>query len=102
MVGGLDLFPPGAAIPIDDYTCALDAVGIGYELLDCDAIAARWPQFALPAGTVGLFQERGRSCRPPGHRAMQELALCYGADLRDRLRSPRSAISGRRGRGRRR
>ena len=91
VVGGLDLFPPGAAIPIDDYTTSLDDVGIGYELLDTTAIASRWRQFSLPSGTVGLFQ--GRSAIVPatrGTRAMQELATSYGADLRDR--TPVSAV----------
>jgi sarcosine oxidase len=85
VVGGLDLFPPGAAIPIDDYTASLDDVGIGYELLDTAQIAARWPQFALPADTVGLFQQRSAIVPAArGTRAMQELSVSLGADLRDR------------------
>ena len=59
VVGGLDLFPPDPAIPLGDYTASLTEVGIDFELLDVDAIGERWPQFALPAGTVGLYQDRG-------------------------------------------
>ena len=84
-VGGLDLFPPGAAIPIDDYTTSMSARGVTYEPLDRGGIAARWPQFAVPDGTVGLYQERG-SIVPAGRgtAAMQAQALRFGATLRDR------------------
>src|SRR5215208_2246013 len=37
-VGGLDLFPPDAAIPIIDYTDSLSACNIDFELLDAQAI----------------------------------------------------------------
>ncbi|MGB0100394.1 MAG: N-methyl-L-tryptophan oxidase [Nocardioides sp.] len=84
-VGGLDLFPPDPAIPMIDYTTALTEVEIPYELLDVDAIAARWPQFSLPDGTVGLYQERGAIVPAgPGTATMQELARQRGADLRER------------------
>lgn len=84
VVGGLDLFPPGPAIPLIDYTSSLDEVGIGYELLDVDAIGERWPQFALPEGTVGLFQERGAIVPAgPGTATLQDLARRHGAVLRD-------------------
>ena len=87
VVGGLDLFPPDPAIPMVDYTAALTEVGIDYELLDVDAIGERWPQFALPAGTVGLYQERGAIVPAgPGTAAMQDLARQHGAVLRDHAR----------------
>lgn len=84
VVGGLDLFPPGPAIPMIDYTSSLDEAGIGYELLDAGKIGERWPQFALPEGTVGLYQERGAIVPAgPGTAAMQEQARRHGAVLRD-------------------
>jgi sarcosine oxidase len=84
VVGGLDLFPPDPAIPLIDYTSSLDEVGIAYELLGVDAIAERWPQFALPSGTVGLYQERGAIVPAgPGTAAMQAQAQRHGAVLRD-------------------
>jgi len=85
VVGGLDLFPPAPAIPTTDYTESLTAVGIDFSVLDDAEIVARWPQFALPAGTVGLFQERG-AIVPAGRgtAVMQRLAARAGADLRDR------------------
>ena len=85
VVGGLDLFPPDPAIPRVDYTASLTEVGIDFELLDVDAIGERWPQFALPAGTVGLFQERGAIVPAgPGTAVMRDLACGHGAVLRDR------------------
>jgi len=84
-VGGLDLFPPDPAIPMADYTGSLDAIGIPHLLLDPGEVAARWPVFALPDGTVALYQERG-SIVPagPGTALMQSLAADHGAVLRDR------------------
>ncbi|MGD9958960.1 N-methyl-L-tryptophan oxidase [Nocardioides sp.] len=85
VVGGLDLFPRDAAIPMIDYTTSLDDVGIDYEVLDAAAIGRRWPQFALDSDTVGLFQ--GRSAIVPaarGTRAMQDLARGHGATLLER------------------
>jgi len=86
VVGGLDLFPPDAAISTTDYTTSLDEVGIGYELMDTAEIGARWPQFHLPDGTVGLFQDRG-AIVPAGRgtNLMQQLAVLHGGALRDRL-----------------
>ncbi len=83
VVGGLDLFPPTPAIAMIDYTASLDDVGIAYELLDDAEIVRRWPQFALPSGTVGLFQERG-AIVPAGRGTalMQKLAVAAGAELR--------------------
>jgi sarcosine oxidase len=93
VVGGLDLFPPDPAIPLADYTDSLTEVGIAFELLDVDEIGARWPQFALPAGTVGLYQDRGAIVPAgPGTAAMQDLARRYGAVLRDR--SPVASVTG--------
>ena len=91
VVGGLDLFPPEPAIPMAGYVDSLSEVGVPFELLEVDEIVDRWPQFALPAGTVGLFQERG-AIVPAGRgtAAMQGLAVRHGAVLRDR--SPVSSL----------
>jgi sarcosine oxidase len=84
VVGGLDLFPPDPAIPLVDYTASLDEVGIDFELLDTGSIGERWPQFVLPEGTVGLFQERGAIVPAgPGTAAMQDLARRHAATLCD-------------------
>ena len=83
VVGGLDLFPPDPAIPLADYTASLREAGVDHELLDRDEIGRRWPQFALPGGTVGLFQARGAIVPAgPGTALMQSLAIGHGASLR--------------------
>ncbi|HET9997539.1 MAG TPA: N-methyl-L-tryptophan oxidase [Nocardioides sp.] len=87
VVGGLDLFPPDPAIPMDDYTASLDEVGIVHELLDVAEIGRRWPQFSLPDGTIGLYQDRG-AIVPAGRATalMQKLAVAAGAELRGSTR----------------
>jgi len=85
--GGVDLFPPGAAIDMSTYTDSMDAVGIGYEVLDNAALRERWPLFTPPEGTVSLFQERS-SIVPAAltTATMQRLARERGADLRENTR----------------
>ena len=85
--GGVDLFPPGAAIEMSTYTESMDAHGIHYEILDNDALLSRWPQFTPPDGTVSLYQARS-SIVPAGlgTATMQGLARARGADLRDHTR----------------
>ncbi len=54
--GGLDLFPPGGAIPAHTYTESLDACGIDWQWLDAAEIRRRWPPFTVPDGVEGLYQ----------------------------------------------
>ncbi|HQR28364.1 MAG TPA: N-methyl-L-tryptophan oxidase [Nocardioides sp.] len=84
VVGGIDLFPPGAAIPLADYERSLVAEGIEHEVLDVATIGQRWPQLVLPDATVGLFQARG-AIVPAGRgtAVLQRLARASGAVLRD-------------------
>ncbi len=84
VVGGLDLFPAGGAIPMADYTSSLAAEGIAFEVLESDEVTRRWPQFALPADTVGLFQERGAIVPAGlGTALMQRVASAKNARLVD-------------------
>ena len=82
-VGGLDLFPPEAAISPVDYTDSLTEVGIGFELLDVTETTRRWPQLRLPDGTLVLHQADA-AIVPAGRgtRTMQDDARAHGADLR--------------------
>lgn len=91
VTGGLDLFPPDPAIPLADYVDSLGEAGVPHELLDVTGIAARWPQFVLPGGTLGLHQE-GAAIVPAGRgtAVMQRLAVRDGAVLRDH--SPVTAL----------
>ena len=54
-VGGLDFGPPNARA-LGEIRATYQATGVPFEQLDRDAIMRRFPQFNLPAGTVGLFQ----------------------------------------------
>lgn len=89
-VGGLDLFPPGAATAVDDYASSMSTHGVKYETLDAAEVQHRWPQFSVPAETVGLYQERG-SIVPAarGTAVIQGLARSFGATLADSTRVDR-------------
>jgi sarcosine oxidase len=80
--GGLDLFPPAAAIAPDDYRRSLSTAGVTYEWLDAAEIRRRWPQFRVDDDVNGLFQEAGGIA--PAARATevhQRLAVQHGATL---------------------
>ena len=84
VVGGLDLFPPDAAIPAVDYVESMRACGVDFEMLAPTDVAQRWPQFRLPDGTTALYQSRAAIVPAArGTAAMQRLAASYGAVLRD-------------------
>src|SRR3954470_11053022 len=53
--GGLDIGTPDA-LALDKIRATYLAAGVPFEALDRDAIMARFPQFQLPEGTVGLYQ----------------------------------------------
>lgn len=82
--GGLDFFPPGAAIPAIDYTASLAANGVPFEELTADQVSARWPAITLPPGTMSLYQ-RDTSIVAAGRTTstLQRLAREHGARLRD-------------------
>jgi sarcosine oxidase len=82
--GGLDLFPPWAAIPIVDYTTAMKACDVPYEELTPTDLRARWPRLDPPAGTVALYQPDAAIVPPARTTALlQRLARGHGAELRD-------------------
>lgn len=81
--GGLDLFPPEAAIRPQEYLDSLDAVGIDHDRLDTGEAAARWPQLRLPEGTLVVHQADAAIVPAArGTATMQEQARRHGADLR--------------------
>jgi sarcosine oxidase len=80
--GGLDLWPPGAAIPQDDYTSSLRACGVTYEELEASEIMRRWPQFVLPDDVTGVFQgDGGIVAAARCNDAHVRLARSHGATL---------------------
>jgi sarcosine oxidase len=83
--GGLDLFPPGAAIPPGHYRASLEACGVPYQWLDAAEVMRRWPAFRLDPGVHGLWQaDTGMVPAARATRLMQRLAAGYGATLADR------------------
>jgi sarcosine oxidase len=89
--GGLDLWPEGAAIPIEDYTGSMRACGVEYEELDAGQVMARWPQWKLSDDVRGVFQPDAGLCAASRcNAAHRRLAREEGAELR--ARSPVTAI----------
>lgn len=85
VTGGIDLYPPSAAIPAADYRAAMAAAGVAFTEMDDGEIAGRWPRFTLPAGTTGLYQ--ADAAIVPAARStavLQQRAQWHGAVLRDR------------------
>ncbi len=81
--GGIDLFPAGGAIPIDDYVASLSAVGVPFEILDAHETMRRFPQFRLTADVTALAQaDTGIAPAARGTAAHQRLAAARGVTLR--------------------
>jgi sarcosine oxidase len=80
--GGVDLWPEGAAIPMDDYTGSLKAEGVPFEELDAAEVMRRWPQWRLDRGVRGLFQaDAGIVAAAGANDTHQRLAREHGATL---------------------
>jgi len=87
ITGGVDLFPPNAAIDHRTYTASLLAEGIPYEFIDGPEIRRRWPAFAggdmVADSVMGVYSpQTGIVPAGPGTKVMQELAVARGAELR--------------------
>jgi sarcosine oxidase len=81
--GGIDLFPAGAAIPMDDYTASMRAAGVPFEVLDAAEIMRRWPVWQLDPAVVGLYQaDTGIVAAERATAALRRSALEHGARLR--------------------
>jgi sarcosine oxidase len=81
--GGIDLFPAGAVIPIDDYTRSMTAADVPFEELDAAAVMARWPQWRLDPDVVGLYQaDTGMVAAERATAALRRGAIAHGATLR--------------------
>jgi sarcosine oxidase len=88
--GGVDVFPPGAAIPPEDYLAAMTAEGVPFERLDAAGARHRWPELAVPDGALVLHQaQTGIVPAALGTATMQRLAAAHGADLRPHTRVER-------------
>ena len=83
VTGGLDLFPPGAAIDAATYTSSMRAAGVPFEVVDGAEIRRRWPAIAVDDDVVGLVQaETGLVSPERAVPILQRLARDHGAELR--------------------
>lgn len=87
--GGVDLFPPGAAISPDGYLGSLAGAGVPHEWIDASEIRRRWPAFdrgtRISGDVMGLSSD-DTGIVPAGRSTarLQRLAVEHGADLRAR------------------
>jgi sarcosine oxidase len=87
--GGIDLFPPNAAIDHRAYTGSLDAAGVPFDWIGEDEIRRRWPALAGPAidGATAIFQaETGIVPADRATAILQRLARERGALLAEHTR----------------
>ena len=85
--GGIDLFPPDAAIDPSTYTASLAAAGVPFDWIDGDEVRRRWPAFGagdLLTDGVQAIQCDDTGIVPAGRgtATMQRLAVEHGAELR--------------------
>ncbi|MCU1429736.1 MAG: solA, partial [Actinomycetia bacterium] len=93
--GGIDLFPPGAAIGDADYRDAMDTAGVRYDVLDGEEVRRRWPVFAVADDVIGIHQgQAGIVAAARATAALQRGAKERGAELRDRTPVRAIEVSG--------
>ena len=85
--GGVDLFPPDAAIDPAPYRNSLAANGVPYEWVDGAEVRRRWPAFArgsvVTDDVMGIVSdETGIVPAGAATATLQRLAVEYGAMLR--------------------
>jgi sarcosine oxidase len=86
--GGIDLFPPDAAIEHGTYTSSLAAANVPFEWIDGVEVRKRWPAFAqgsLVTPDVMAIHSAATGIVPagPATSVLQHLARSHGAVLRD-------------------
>ena len=89
--GGIDLFPPGAAIDPGSYRTSLDEVGVPYEWIDGAEVRRRWPAFergtAVSDDVMAIFSaQTGIVPADRATAALHRLAVEHGALLRPNTR----------------
>ena len=80
--GGLDFFPAGGPIPIEDYSAPLTSCGVEIEVLGAAETMKRWPQWQLTDDIAVLYQAAGGIA--PAARcnaAHARMARAHGATL---------------------
>lgn len=92
VTGGLDLFPPGAAIPVTGYVESMRACGVPFTELTADEVATQWPALSLPRGTTALHQA-DTAIVPAGRTTATMQWLAAGAGARLHERAPVTALA---------
>ena len=82
-IGGIDLFPAGAAIDIATYTDSMAAARVPFTLLDRSDVRRRWPAITVADDVVAVHQaDTGLVSPDRAVPLLQRLATLAGADLR--------------------
>jgi len=85
ITGGLIFIPTDGPYSAADFTFALDAEGVPYELLSPADVKTRWPQFELPENVETVFTaDSGIVHAARSVAALQMQARAHGAVIRDR------------------
>jgi sarcosine oxidase len=80
--GGLDLYPESAYGWMDDYSDALDEVGIGYEWIDSAETMRRYPQWRIADDVrVMVQQDTGIAAAARANAAHRRVATELGATI---------------------
>ena len=95
--GGVDLFPPGAAIDPTSYRTSLDEVGVPHEWIDGPEVRRRWPAFgrgtAVTDDVMAIYSpSTGIVAADQATATLHRLAVEHGAELRPTHARPRAAI----------
>jgi sarcosine oxidase len=85
--GGIDLFPPGAAIDPEPYRSSLTACGVRHEWIDAGEVRRRWSAFArgtvIDGDVMAIHSpETGIVPAARGTAILQRLADAYDAEFR--------------------
>ena len=85
VTGGVIFIPTSGPYSASDFTVALDAEGVPYELLDAAEVTSRWPQFSIPEGVETVYTpDSGMVHASRSVAALQMQARAHGAVIRDR------------------
>ena len=83
VTGGIDLFPPDAAIDSETYRASMRACGIDFDELTAAETTDRWPAWQIADGTEVLYQANTGIVSPATTvPLLQDLATRRGASLR--------------------
>jgi sarcosine oxidase len=83
VTGGIDVFPPHAAIDVATYRDSMRAAEVSFVELAADEAEKRWPAWSIPSGADVLYQPNTGIVSPAQTvPLLQHLAVDAGACLR--------------------